>query len=132
VRGSVAIQRNVVCEFPIAGARIAGSRQDAIIDIEAVDIDTKTIRCSAQEDLPDLSADMPDREPRMLHGETTGCNAFVGPAGRRCPDHLDTADIDVELVGGDLGQCRYDALSDLDLSRRDHHVSLRGEANPRG
>ena len=34
------------------------------------------------------------------------------------------AEIDIEFVGGDLGQRRDDALADLDLAGRDRHLSV--------
>ena len=83
-----------------------------------------------EEDLPDLSAGLPDRAAGLLHGKTARGDPFIGTACRRRADHLHAADIDIEFVGGDLGQRGDDALSDLDLSRRDRHLAFRREPDP--
>jgi hypothetical protein len=43
---------------------------------------------------------------------------------------MHAADLDIEFVGGDLGQRRHDALPDLHLARRDHDVPIGREAHP--
>ncbi len=130
-RGGMTVERNFAREFPVAGADIAGPGNGAIDDIERIGSDTEAVGRGNQENLPDFGADLPDRAPRLLHGKTAGSDTFIGTARRRCANHLHAGDIDIKLVGGDLGQRRHDALPDLDLARRDRHLSLRRDADPR-
>ena len=129
-RRRLAIQRDIFGELPVAGPDIAGAGDDAIVDVERVDSDAQPIGGEFKKDLPDFGADLPDGAARLLHRKTARGDALVGAARRRRADHLHAADIDIEFVGGDLGQRRHDALPDLDLSRRDRHVSLRRKPDP--
>ena len=125
-----AIQRDFAGEFPVAGPDIAGSGDGAIADVERVGSDTQAIGGGAKKDLPDFGTCVPDGAARLLYGKATGGDALIGTACRRGSDHPHAADIDIEFIGGDLGQCSHDALTDLDLSRRDHDVSVRREPYP--
>ena len=127
----VAIQRDPVGEFPIARPDIAGPGDRAVLDFERVGPDAELIGRRGEKDLADFRAGLPDGAAGLLHRKTARGDAFVGAARRRGADHLHPADIDIEFVGGDLGECRHDALADLHLSRRDHHLSLGREPDPR-
>ncbi len=65
----------------------------------------------------DFGAGRAQRAAGMLDGQTARGDAFVRAGGRRGAHHLHAADIDIELVGGDLRQRGDDALPDLDLAR---------------
>src|ERR1700680_3356399 len=67
----------------------------------------------------------------MLHRKTAGGDAFIRAARGRSTDHLPPADIDVEFVGGDLGQRGDDALADLYLARRERQMPFGREPDPR-
>ncbi len=121
-RRGLAIQRDLVGELPVAGADIAGTGDGAVPDVERVDPDAQLIGRGGQEDLPDLGTGLPDGTAGLLHRKAARGDALVGATRRRGANHLHAADIDIELVGGDLGQRGHDALPDLDLSRRDRHV----------
>ncbi len=92
--------------------------------------DAEPIGRGVKEYLADFGAGLPDRAAGLLHGKTAGRDALVGAAGCRGAHHLHAGDIDIEFVGGDLGERRHDALPDLDLSRRDRHLSLRRDVDP--
>ena len=126
----VAIKRDLVGKLPVARPDVAGPGDGAVLDVERVGPDAELIGCRSEKDLPDFRAGLPDGAPGLLHRKTARGDAFVGAARRRGADHLHAADIDIEFVGGDLGQRRHDALADLDLSRRDHHLSLGREPDP--
>jgi hypothetical protein len=117
-------------EFPVTGPNIAGTGDGAILDRECVDADAQTIRRSAQEDLPHFGAGLPYGAARLLHRKTAGRDALVGTGRCRSTNHLHAAEIDIEFVGSNLGQRGDDALSDLDLSWRDHHLALPREPDP--
>ena len=130
-RRSVAIERNVVGQFPIAGPDIAGSRNGAVLDAERIDINTQPFRSQLQKDLANLRAGVAQRAAGLLDRETARGNALVGARGGRSADHLHAGQIDIEFVGGDLRQRGHDALSDLDLARRHRHLSRVREFQPR-
>ena len=83
-----------------------------------------------KKDLPHFGTDMANRAAGLLHRQAAGGDAFVGTAGRGGADHPHAADVDVEFVGGDLGQRGDDALPDLHLAGRNHHVPFRRNLDP--
>src|SRR6202035_2178369 len=85
----------------------------------------------AKKDVSDFSTGLPDRAARLLHRKAARGDPLIGAVGRRRPDYLHPADIDVEFVGGDLGQRGDDALADLYLARRERQMPFGREPDPR-
>ncbi len=126
----LAIQRDLACQFPITGADVAGSRYLAVADGKRVDADAKALGGQAKKDLPDFRTDVANRAAGLLHGQAAGGDAFVGTACRGGADRPHAAYIEVEFVGGDLGQRGDDALPDLHLAGRNHHMPFRRNFDP--
>jgi hypothetical protein len=81
-RRRVALQRDFIGQFPVAGPDIAGSGDGAVLDGERVDRDAEPIRRQPKKDLPNLGADVPDGASRLLHGKTARRHALIGTGSR--------------------------------------------------
>ena len=66
----------------------------------------------------------------MLDRVAARGHALVGARGRAGRHHAHAGEIDVELVGDDLGDGREDALADLDLAGRDLDDAVSPKAQP--
>lgn len=126
----ILVERDVARQLPIAGPDIAGTRDRAVIDIEPRGIDAEAFRRRGEEALAHFGANMSQRAAGLLDRKAARGDAFVRAGCGRGADHFDAADIDVELVRGDLGQRRDDALADLDLAGRDRDAAVAGEPHP--
>ena len=111
------IQRHLVRKLPVTGLNVAGPRQGSILDVEHVGPDAEAVRREIQKNLPHFGADMPQGASGLLHRKTARRDAFVRAARGCCAHHPHAADIDIEFVGGDLGERSHDALPDLHLAR---------------
>ena len=88
-------------------------------------------RGGAEQELARLGAREANRGAALLDRLAAGGHALVGRPGRVAGHHLDPAVVDVELVGGDLGERGRDALAELDLAGEHRHRPVRVDAQPR-
>src|SRR5204863_2266098 len=66
----------------------------------------------------------------VLDGAAARGDAFVGGPRGVSRDHFDAAEVDVQLVSGDLGQRGHDALADLYLAGERGYRAVRVDAKP--
>ena len=78
----VAIERDFVGQFPIAGPDIAGPRNRAVLDAERIDPDTQPFRSQLKKDLANFGAGMSQRAAGLLDREAARGDAFVGARWR--------------------------------------------------
>ena len=86
VRRGVAIERDFLGKFPIAGSDIAGSGNGAVLDVERVDINAQPFRRLLKKDLANLGAGMTQRAARLLDREAARRDALVGAARQSTPE----------------------------------------------
>ena len=115
-RRRIALEQRGIGKLPITGAQIARSDDRAVFDRKVVAGDAQPLRGAGKIDGARLGGGMAHGGTRLLHREGARGGALVGACRRGHRQHADAADVDVELVGGNLCQGGGDALADFDLA----------------
>ena len=93
-------------------------------------LNTETARRCDEKNCPCFSASSANGGAALLDRLTTEGVLFVRPARGVGGHHLDLVELDIELFGGDLGESRKDALTELGLAGEDDDGVVRLEPNP--
>ena len=117
-------------QIPVGDLRPGRPRDRPVAHAQVGDGRAQLARRRGQQDLACLRAREAQRGAALLDGETAGGLTLVRRTRGVAVDDVDPLEVDVELVGGDLGQCGADALAQLDLAGEDRHGAVGIDPQP--
>ena len=128
--GGVALEQVFLGQLPVAGAEIARPDDRSVLHVQVSHSHAQSLGGGVEIDGARLGAGIAQRRARMLHRQAARGDALVGAHGRAGRHHAHARQIDVELVGHDLGDGREDALADLDLAGEHLHDPIGAQPQP--
>ncbi len=126
----LALEQAVLGQLPVAGAQVARAGDGAVPHLQALRGHPQPLARRVQEGGARLRAGIAQRHAGMLDGIAARGHPLVGAGGRAGRHHAHARDVDIELVGDDLGNGGQDALPDLDLAGKYLHDPFWAEAQP--
>src|SRR6266571_8164665 len=130
-RPSLALEVGVGDEVPVSRRFSTRRRASAVAHADRGRRDAELGACGVHQDVARLGAGEPHRGAALLDRLAAGGLALVGSERGIGVHDLDALQIDVELVGGDLGERGADALPQLDLAGENGDRAVRVDAQPR-
>ena len=115
------IQQPVVGEFPVRRGAPVASGDGAVPHGQRGRKHPPAAGRDVQVDRSGLRGDHPQRGTGMLNRQTPGGVPLVGTESCRRRDHTHACDVDVELLGDDLGKRGEHTLPEFHLARPDVH-----------
>jgi len=115
--GSRAIEQSVVGEFPVCRGSSIGCGDGAVGDHQLLFGHVPPGGGRPEIDQPRLGTGRAQRGAGMLDGQAARRVPLVGTGAGGRSDHPHARDVDVQLLGGDLGQRGEHALPEFDLAR---------------
>ena len=124
------VQHGVVGQLPVAGCRTVATRDLAVLNRQNLFGHSELFRRDRQIQVARFRADFAQRRPGMLDRQTASGHPLVGAEICCRRGHSDTANVDIEFLGGHLGQRGENALAQLDLAGPHLHGAVGVDAQP--
>ena len=122
-------QIGVLRQFPIR-CFDAAAADSAITDGQLICRNTQAHGCSLHQNIPRLRRREMQRGSALLHRLAAGGHAFIRTTRGVRGNHFDALVIDIEFIGGDLGERGQDALPQLHLAGKNGHRAVGINAQP--
>jgi len=126
----LALEHRLGGQLRVGRAGTAGSEDDAVLDAQRGSGHTELRAGGLDEDAARFGAGEPQGRSGFFDGTAPRGDAFVGSARSIPGNHLDARQVDLQLVGDDLGERGHDPLADLHLAGEGRHRAVGVDAQP--